>query len=117
MAARPTDAKAERGPAKGRRRTEAAPAARAAKSKPVNLRIDAATRALIDRAAAISGQTRTDFMLASARAQAEFVLLDKVYFELGDADWAALNATLEKPAPANSALKAAMTTKPAWERE
>lgn len=88
-----------------------------AASGAINLRIDAATRALIDRAAAVAGQTRTDFMLASARAQAELVLLDKVYFELGDADWTALNAALERPTPANAALKDALKGKPAWEHE
>ncbi len=88
-----------------------------AQSSPINLRIDAETRALIDRAAAVAGQTRTDFMLQSARAQAELVLLDKVYFALGDKDWNALGKALENPAPANAALKAALKSKPAWNRE
>ena len=45
-------------------------------SNVINLRADAATRTLIDRAAAVSGQNRTEFMLRSARMQAEHVLLN-----------------------------------------
>jgi len=86
-------------------------------STAINLRIDAASRALIDRAAAVAGQTRTDFMLTSARAQAELVLLDKVYFALAEADWTALNAALAKPAPANASLKAAFAATPIWDRK
>ena len=47
----------------------------------INLRTDTDTRALIDRAAAASGQNRTAFMLQSARIQAEHVLLNQVYFD------------------------------------
>lgn len=94
-----------------------APQQSRASSNAINLRIDPASRALIDRAAAVAGQTRTDFMLASARTQAELVLLDKVYFELDEAAWKALSAALDNKVPANAALKAAFKTKPLWARE
>ncbi|MFA6141384.1 MAG: DUF1778 domain-containing protein [Hyphomicrobium sp.] len=82
----------------------------------INLRADIATRDLIDRAAAATGQNRTEFMLGSARAHAEHVLLNQVYFQLDDADWTALNTALESPPAANDALKKALRTVPAWKR-
>lgn len=87
----------------------------AATSNVINLRADAATRSLIDRAAAASGQNRTEFMLRSARIQAEHVLLSQVYFQLGDDDWDALNKTLSSPPPPSAALKRLRKRKPAWD--
>jgi uncharacterized protein (DUF1778 family) len=87
-----------------------------AQSGTINLRADAETRALIDRAAEVSGQNRTEFMLNSARVQAQHVLLSQVYFHLNDADWTALNEALDTPPPANAALKAAFRAKPIWDR-
>ena len=84
-------------------------------SNVINLRVDVATRSLIDRAAEISGQNRTEFMLGSARTQAENVLLNQVYFQLDDVAWEALNSTLESPPPPNSALKRLMKRTPAWD--
>lgn len=87
----------------------------AATSNVINLRADAATRDLIDRAAAASGQNRTEFMLRSARIQAEHVLLNQVYFQLGDEDWDALNKALSSPPPPSAALKRLSKRKPVWD--
>ena len=43
----------------------------------LNLRIPAAARNLIDRAASSTGKTRTDFILDAARRAAEEALLDR----------------------------------------
>ena len=80
----------------------------------INLRTDEPTRALIDRAASAVGQNRTEFMLASARAYAQEVLLNEVYFQLNDSDWQALNAVLANPPPPNAALKRLMARTPSW---
>jgi uncharacterized protein (DUF1778 family) len=85
-------------------------------SNVINLRADDATRSLIDRAASALGQNRTEFMLMSARVYAQEVLLKQVYFELGDADWKALNEALESPPPPNAALKRLMSRTPSWEK-
>jgi uncharacterized protein (DUF1778 family) len=87
---------------------------RAVSSNIINLRADHATRALIDRAANALGQNRTEFMLMSARLHAQEVLLNQVYFELDEADWKALNETLESPPPPNEALKRLMARTPSW---
>jgi uncharacterized protein (DUF1778 family) len=84
-------------------------------SSVINLRADLATRTLIDRAARVTGQNRTEFMLASARIHAQEVILSQVYFELGENDWKALNAALESPPPPNAALKRLMARKPSWQ--
>lgn len=94
-----------------------APAQKKTGASPINLRINEATRNLIDRAAAASGQNRTEFMVSSARAYAEQVLLNRVYFQLDDEDWDALNATLAAPPPANDALKKAFRAVPLWNRQ
>jgi len=85
-------------------------------SNVINMRTDATTRALIDRAAKVLGQNRTEFMLASARVRAQEVLLSQVYFELDDEDWRALNDVLDSPPPPNEALKRLMNRTPIWER-
>ena len=82
----------------------------------INLRADEATRNLIDRAASALGQNRTEFMLMSARVYAQEVMLKQVYFELGDADWKALNEALEAPPPPNAALKRLMSRTSSWDR-
>ena len=81
----------------------------------INLRADEATRNLIDRAARTLGQNRTEFMLMSARAHAQDVILNQVYFSLGAEDWKALNDALEAPSPPNAALKRLMSRKPSWD--
>jgi uncharacterized protein (DUF1778 family) len=108
-----TDAMGLRAKEGGARRS--APAKKQSASGIINLRADQATRDLIDRAADALGQNRTEFMLMSARARAQEVILNQVYFTLGADDWKALNKVLESPAPPNAALKRLMSRKPPWE--
>ncbi len=49
----------------------------------LNLRIPAAERNLIDRAAESAGKTRTDFILEAARRAAEDALLDRTLMVVG----------------------------------
>lgn len=96
-------------------RTPSTPRADAAEVKgSINLRIEAATRNLIDRAAAATGRTRTEFMIEIARREAVDVLLDQRLFML-DADQhnAFLNA-LDHPPQPGPKLKALMHRAPAW---
>jgi uncharacterized protein (DUF1778 family) len=69
---------------------------------------------LIDRAASVLGQNRTEFMLMSARVHAQEVILNQVYFSLAADDWKALNRALEAPPPPNAALKRLMSRRPSW---
>lgn len=82
----------------------------------VSLRIDVDTRQLIDRAAAVLGKTRTEFMVESARVQAVDVLLDQRLFGFAprrfDAFVEALNSTPE----AGPKLKALLSRTPLWKQ-
>ncbi|MDO9382226.1 MAG: DUF1778 domain-containing protein [Hyphomicrobiaceae bacterium] len=83
-------------------------------AEPMSLRIDAETRSLIDRAANVLGQSRTDFMLSSARDRATDVLLSQSFFLLEAEDWQRFNDTLDQPPPPNAKLKALLARKPPW---
>ena len=82
----------------------------------INLRASAEQKALIDRAAARLGKTRTEFMLDSAREAAENTLLDQRLFLLDDARYAHFTASLDEPVEPTDALRKVMTARPPWER-
>lgn len=88
-----------------------------AKTEPMSLRMDVETRALIDRAASVLGQNRTDFMLTSLRERATEVLLNQRLFTLNDANWAAFVDRLDNPPPPNAKLKALLARVPIWDRQ
>uniref|UniRef100_UPI003BEF14C0 type II toxin-antitoxin system TacA family antitoxin n=1 Tax=Burkholderia arboris TaxID=488730 RepID=UPI003BEF14C0 len=82
---------------------------------PLNMRIRTDERALIDRAAAAIGKTRTDFILDAARAAAEQTLLDQVVLLAAPQAYAAFLARLDAPAQPNAALRRTMQTPPPWD--
>ncbi len=100
---------------KPKRRRASKPAAPNAKES-LNLRIDRPTRDLIDRAAGLSGQTRTDFMLMSARERATDVLLNQTLFVLEKPEWDAFMDALDNPPAPSPALKDLLARKAPWER-
>jgi uncharacterized protein (DUF1778 family) len=83
-------------------------------SNVINLRADEATRTLIDNAANLLGQNRTDFMLTCARVRAQEVLLSQTQFVLSDEAWDAFQADLEAPAVPTPELIALMSRTPLW---
>jgi uncharacterized protein (DUF1778 family) len=91
-------------------------AVKSAKVEALSLRVDPQTRFLIDRAADALGQTRTEFMLSTARSRATEVLLGQRLFVLNDADWTSFNRALDAPTPSNTKLKALLARRPAWDR-
>jgi uncharacterized protein (DUF1778 family) len=80
----------------------------------LNLRIPAAERNLIDRAANSTGQTRTDFILGAARRAAEDALLDRTLFSVSPEAYAEFLARLDAPAQANEGLRKTMRTPTPW---
>jgi uncharacterized protein (DUF1778 family) len=82
----------------------------------INLRIEGATRALIDEAAAVLGKTRTEFMIDTARRQAMDVLLDRRMFTLRDQGYDAFVQALDNPPAPGPKLRALMGRKPVWEK-
>lgn len=88
-----------------------------AKSTQVSMRVEAATRQIIDRAANVLGQTRTEFILSTARERAIEVLLNRQYFELPEEDWNRFNAALDAPPKPNAALKALLSEEAPWDEQ
>jgi len=87
---------------------------RAAADQTINLRVSSQIRDLIDRAAAASGKTRTEFVLESARNQAINFFLDEVVFNLDEEQSAAIDALFVNPPRPVPALRALMTAKTPW---
>lgn len=82
----------------------------------IQIRASAATKAILNRAAAMRGQKLSEFMLESARARAEETILDQRLFALDDNAYNEFLAMLDAPAKPDKALRARMKRKPAWER-
>ena len=76
----------------------------------------AETKAMLNRAAQLRGQKLSEFMLESARRQAEEAILDQRVFFLDAKAHEAFLAELDAPAKPNAALRALMARKPAWQR-
>ncbi len=85
------------------------------RTAPINLRALDSQRSLIDRAAALLGKNRSDFMLETACREAENVLLDQRLFLLDQANFDAFNQALNTPVKDNPALRKLMTRKSPWE--
>ncbi len=82
----------------------------------IRIRAPAETKAMLNRAAILRGQKLSEFMLDSARRQAEEAILDQRVFFLDDKAHSAFLAALDAPPKPNKGLKALMARKPAWQR-
>ncbi len=80
----------------------------------LNLRIKPSDRSLIDRAASLTGKTRTDFVLQAARIAAENALLDSTLLTITPGAYADFIARLEAPPAPNDRLKRSIAAKPPW---
>ena len=82
----------------------------------LNLRIPAAERGLIDRAAKSSGKTRTDFILGAARRAAEEELLGRSLFVVSPEAYTKFLTMLDAPPKPNDALRRTMQAVPPWSK-
>ncbi len=82
----------------------------------LNLRIKPEERGLIDRAAALTGKTRTDFVLEAARRAAVDALSERTLFVVDAATYAKFLATLDAPPRPNDKLKRTMRMPAPWDR-
>lgn len=89
----------------------------ARKDDVIQIRASAETKAILNRAAALRGQKLSEFMLESARRQAEDMILDQRMFFLDAKAHEKFLAMLDEPAAPSIALRALMTRQPAWEKE
>lgn len=87
-----------------------------ARRETLNIRIPAADRHLIDRAASTSGKTRTDFILGAARRAAEEALLDRALHVVDETKFRKFMVMLDAPPKPNAKLKRTMTSVPPWRK-
>jgi uncharacterized protein (DUF1778 family) len=82
----------------------------------INLRLSRNVKTLIDAAAEMTGKSRTEFVIESARQHAVDVLLDQRLFELEPGQWKAFEHALAEPPMPGSALRRLLAKKPPWEK-
>jgi uncharacterized protein (DUF1778 family) len=87
----------------------------APRSGVINIRVRPDDRALIDRAAAAQGKSRSDFMLEASRRVAEEALLDQTILHVDSATYARFVAMLDAPPRPNAALRRLLQTKAPWD--
>jgi uncharacterized protein (DUF1778 family) len=81
----------------------------------LNLRIKPEDRGLIDRAAQLTGKTKTDFVLEAARRAAEDALLERTLFLADPAAFEAFRTRLDEPPRPNDRLRHTLRTPPPWD--
>ena len=82
----------------------------------VHFRMSDERLAFIDRAAAIRGVTRTEFVLRSSEAAAIETLNERPVIALDDAAWDAFTAALDAPVVPDATVKNRFARRPSWER-
>ncbi|PBC08505.1 DUF1778 domain-containing protein [Mesorhizobium sp. WSM3859] len=82
----------------------------------IQIRASAGTKAILNRAASLRGQKLSEFMLDSARKQAEETILDQRAFFLGTDAHERFLDLLDAPNKPSEELRSRMTRRPAWER-
>jgi uncharacterized protein (DUF1778 family) len=88
---------------------------REARRDSLNIRIKPEVRSLIDRAAALLGKNRTEFVLEATRQAAENALLDRTVFALNAKAYAEFLARLDSPPRPNKRLRKSLQTPAPWE--
>ena len=86
----------------------------ARKDDVIQIRASAETKAILNRAASLRGQKLSEFMLDSARRQAEETLLDQRIFFLDDRAHEKFLALLDNPPKPSKELRALMNQRPSW---
>jgi uncharacterized protein (DUF1778 family) len=81
----------------------------------IQIRVSAETKAILSRAAALRGQRLSEFVLESARRQAEETILDQSIFFLDDDAHARFLALLHTPPKPSVKVRARLSRKAPWE--
>jgi uncharacterized protein (DUF1778 family) len=82
----------------------------------LNLRIKLDERGLIDRAAELTGKTRTDFVLEAARRAAVEALTDRTLYLASPETFAKFVAALDSPPRPKAKLRRTMQTPAPWDQ-
>jgi uncharacterized protein (DUF1778 family) len=86
------------------------------KNAAIQIRASDETKALLNRAASIRGQSLSEFVVQSARKEAETAIIDQQVFLLDDKQWGHLMAILDAPAEPNDRLIKTMRAKAPWDQ-
>src|SRR6266849_3770810 len=81
----------------------------------IQIRASVATKAILNRAATLRGQKLSEFMLDSARRQAEETILDQRSFFLDPEAHQNFLAMLDTPMRPSKELRKLMRRKPSWQ--
>jgi len=84
------------------------------KDEVIQIRASAETRAILNRAATLRGQDLSEFILESARRQAEEALLDQRRFFLDDDAHSRFLVLLDSPPESSAEVRARLRRKPPW---
>src|SRR5437660_518925 len=90
--------------------------ARTRKDEVIEIRVTREVKALLNQAAKLAGQKLADFVLASARRQAEEMLVDPRSFILDSIAQAKFGAMVNSPLAPMRELLTRMRRRPPWER-
>ena len=82
----------------------------------IQIRASAETKSILNRAASLRGQKLSEFMLDSARRQAEETILDQRNFFLDPNDHDKFLAMLDAPERPSEELRNRVKRKPSWDR-
>jgi len=81
----------------------------------IQIRASGEAKALLNRAAALRGQKLSEFMLESARREAEETILDQRTFFLDASAHARFLALLDSPPKPSTKVRARLNRKAPWE--
>jgi uncharacterized protein (DUF1778 family) len=91
------------------------PASTRRKDDVIQIRASAEAKAMLNRAAALRGQKLSEFMLESARRQAEDTILDQRTFFLDDAAHVRFVALLDAPPKPSAKTRGRLNRKAPWQ--
>ena len=80
------------------------------------IRVRREDRDLIDRAAEQLGKSRSEFVLETAKREAQTVLADQTVFYLDAKQWKAFMAALDAPPKDNPRLRDLFSRKAPWDK-
>jgi uncharacterized protein (DUF1778 family) len=87
------------------------------KSERVDLRMTPTAKRTLQRAAAVSNKTVSEFLLDSSLSAAFDTLADRRVFQLDEAQWAAFMKALDVPPHDNPRLRQLLKTRAPWDLE
>jgi uncharacterized protein (DUF1778 family) len=87
-----------------------------ARSERVDLRMTRSAKRTLQRAAAVTNKTLTEFLLDTSLNAAFDMLADRRVFQLDEKRWDAFMAALAAPPKNNPRLRKLLARKPMWEK-